>query len=111
MTRRVRHLAPTTQSAPKVACCAVPLVAEVALAGEDHGDAVLVGRLDHLAVAYRTPRLHHRRDAGGHGGVEPGAEGEEGVAAACPAGGPSRGPLGGDPCGVEPVLLAGADPD
>ena len=32
-------------------------VAEVALAGEDHGDAVLVGGGDHLVVAHRAARL------------------------------------------------------
>ena len=38
---------------------AAALVTEVAFAGEHHGDAVLVGRLDHLAVAHRAARLHH----------------------------------------------------
>src|SRR5699024_3848772 len=37
---------------------------EVADAGEDHGDAVLVGGGDDFAVAHRTARLDHRLDAG-----------------------------------------------
>src|SRR4051794_414913 len=49
-------------------------VAEVALAGEDHGDAVLVGGIDHVGVADRAPRLDDDRGTGRHDGVEPVAE-------------------------------------
>src|SRR5207248_579861 len=39
------------------------LVAEVAHAGEHHGDAALVGRGDHLVVTHAAARLYHRRGA------------------------------------------------
>ena len=84
-------------------------MAEVALAGEDHGDAVLVGGGDHLGVADAAAGLDDGRDAGGGGGVEAVAEREEGVAGAHPADGPAGGPVGGDARRVEAVLLAGAD--
>ena len=48
-------------------------------AGEGHGDAVLVGRLDHLVVADRAPRLDHRRRPGFDRLQQPVGEGEEGV--------------------------------
>src|SRR5690606_6846463 len=49
-------------------------VAEVTHAGEHHGDAVLVGRGDHLGVAHRAARLDHRLDARGRGGIDAVAE-------------------------------------
>ncbi len=57
-------------------------VAEVAFAGEDHGDAVFVGGGDHLVVADRAARLDHRRDPGRGRRVEAVAEREERVAGA-----------------------------
>src|SRR5262249_5672839 len=35
-------------------------VPEVAVAGEDHGEALVVGGLDHLVVAHRAAGLDHR---------------------------------------------------
>ena len=62
-------------------------MAEVALAGEHHGDAVLVGGGDHLVVADAAAGLDDRRDAGRGGGIEAITEREEGVARAHPADG------------------------
>ena len=93
-------------------CAGLQSVAEVALAGEDHRDAVLVGGGDDLVVADRAARLDHRRDAGRGGRVEAVAEREEGVARARPARARGRRPcVGGDAGRVDAVLLAGADAD
>ena len=48
-------------------------------AGKDHGDAVLVGGLDHLFVAHRPAGLDHRGRAGLDGDEEAVGEREEGV--------------------------------
>src|SRR3989337_1421710 len=42
------------------------LVSEVPDAGEEHGDVVLVCRLDDFLVAHRAARLDHRGGAGFH---------------------------------------------
>ena len=52
---------------------------EVADAGEDHGDAVLVGGRDHLVVAHRTARLDHRLRARLDGRQQTVGKGKEGV--------------------------------
>src|SRR6185437_8290194 len=52
-------------------------VPEVAHAGEDHGDAGLVGGGDHFIVAQRAARLNDRGGAGGHGGFETIGKGKE----------------------------------
>ena len=49
------------------------------VAGEHHGEAGLVGGLDHLVVAHRAAGLDHRGGAGLRRGEEPVREGEEGV--------------------------------
>ena len=54
-------------------------VAEVAHAGEQHGQAGLVGRGDHLVVADRAAGLDDRGRAGLGGGEQAVGEGEEGV--------------------------------
>ena len=59
---------------------AADLVAEVAHAGEDHGDAVFVGGGDDFFVAHRAAGLDDGAYACRSGGVHPVAEGEEGVA-------------------------------
>src|SRR5262245_47878277 len=79
-----------------------PSMLEVATAGEDHGDPVLVGRRDHLGVVHRPARLDDDRDAGGGHGVEAVAEREEGVGRGGAAGGPSVRFLGGDLGAVHP---------
>ena len=55
------------------------LVTEVTEAGEDHGEALLVGRGDDLGVALRPARLNHGRGPGGGGGQEPVSKGKERV--------------------------------
>src|SRR5690606_23731840 len=69
--------APRRGAAAAMRDAALVSVAEVTHAGEHHGDAVLVGRGDHLGVAHRAARLDHRLDAGGGGGVNAVAEREE----------------------------------
>ena len=86
-------------------------VPEVALAGEDHGDAVLVGGGDDLVVADAAPGLDHGPHAGRGDGVEPVPEREEGVAGAATALRPTGRLRDRDAGRVEPVLLAGADAD
>ena len=56
-----------------------PLMPEVAHAGEDHGEAALVGGGDHLVVAHRAARLDDRRGAGLGRREQPVGEGEERV--------------------------------
>src|SRR5688572_21664359 len=55
------------------------LVAKVAHAGEEHGEAGLVGGGDHFLVADRAAGLDHGRGAGLDRGEEAVGEGEEGV--------------------------------
>ena len=57
-------------------------VPEVALAGEDHGDAVFVGGGDHFVVANRTAWLDHAGDASRSRRIKAVAEREERVARA-----------------------------
>ena len=52
---------------------------EVAHAGHDHGDAMLVGGGDDLVVAHGASRLNDGGGAGFHGGEKPVGEGKEGV--------------------------------
>src|SRR3954466_11223013 len=54
-------------------------VTEVPHAGEHHGDAMLVGRLDHLVVAQAAARLDHRLRTRLRERVEAVAEGKEGI--------------------------------
>src|SRR5215475_14355921 len=54
-------------------------VPEVPRAGEHHGDAVVVGGLDHLVVAHRAARLDHRGGAGLDSHQEAVREWEEGI--------------------------------
>src|SRR5690606_32302830 len=86
-------------------------VPEMPLAGQDHGQALLVGRRDDLFVADRSAGLDDRGGAGVGRRVEPVAEGEEGVAGAGPTDGPPVGLLGRDAARVATVLLSGADAD
>ena len=86
-----------------------PSVQEVPLAGEDHGDAELVGPGDVLVVLHRAARLHDHRHAGVGGRLDAVGEREERVARAGAALGPAGGLLRGDLAGLDPVLLAGAD--
>src|SRR5690606_12145731 len=59
---------------------AVPYsVAEVAHAGEYHGNARFIRGVDHFLVAHRAAGLDHRADADGGGIVDAIAEREEGV--------------------------------
>ena len=66
-------------------------MAEMARAGEDHGDACLVGRRDNLGVANRTAGLDDGRDSGGRGeadrlgGCQMGVGGQDGLARALPS--------------------------
>src|SRR5690606_10905198 len=62
-----------------VGVAVMSLVSELALAGDDHGDLVLVGRRDHLGVPHRAARLDDGGDAGGRGLFHPVGKGEEGV--------------------------------
>ena len=54
-------------------------VAEVAHAGEDHGDAALVRCGDHLGVAQAATGLDHRRRAGVGERIQAVAEGKESI--------------------------------
>src|SRR5512146_2067809 len=56
-------------------------MAELALAGEDHRDARLIGRGDHLLIAHRPAGLHDRADARFHRLLHAIAEWEVGVRA------------------------------
>src|SRR5690606_19829741 len=60
-------------------CLRQLLVAEVAHSGDDHGDAMLVGGLDHLIVAHGAARLDHRRCACLDSRQQTVSEGEERV--------------------------------
>ena len=71
-------------------------MAEVAFSGEDHGDAVFVGGGYHFVVSDAASGLDDGFDAGGRRRIQSVAEGEEGVAGAHSAGGPSGGSLGCD---------------
>src|SRR5947208_14376842 len=84
---------------------------EVALAGEDHGEAVLVGRGDDLVVTHRPSRLDNGGHSGPGRGVEPVAEGKEGIAGACSAPGAAMSLARGDLHGVDAALLPGANAD
>src|SRR5207244_5483276 len=86
-------------------------VPEVALAREDHGEAVLVGRGDDLIVAQGPARLDDGPHAGSGGGVEPVAEGEESIAGTRSARGSCPRLADGDLHGVDAALLPGADAD
>jgi hypothetical protein len=55
------------------------LMEEVAHTRKNHGDAQAVRRGDHVAVAYRTPRLNHRRGTGLGGLFDSIGKGEKGV--------------------------------
>ena len=52
---------------------------EMPRAGEHHGDAVIVGGLDHLVVAHRATGLNHGGGAGFDRHQEAIGEREEGV--------------------------------
>ena len=52
---------------------------EMPVAGEDHGEAGVVGGADDLVVAHRAAGLDHRRRARFRGGKKPVGEGEESV--------------------------------
>ena len=69
---------------------------ELPFPGEDHDQAVLVGRGDDLLVADRSARLDDRGHPGGGDRVEAVPEREEGVAGRRPALGPAGGPGRGD---------------
>src|SRR5690554_4103376 len=51
----------------------------MAHAGEDHGNAMLVGGVDHFLVAHGTARLDHCGDTGSGGGIDAVAEREESI--------------------------------
>src|SRR5690554_4292400 len=51
----------------------------MAHAGEDHGNAMLVGGIDHFLVAHGTARLDHCGDTGSGGGIDAVAEREESI--------------------------------
>ena len=70
---------------------------EVALAGEAHCDAVLIGGGDHVVVTDAAAGLDHGGDTRCRGGIESVAEREERVAGADPAGDAVTRPIGGDP--------------
>src|SRR5579862_2240683 len=84
-------------------------VSEVALAGEHHGDPVLVGGGHHLAVFDRSARLDHCRHPGRGEDVEPIAEREEGVAGRGATPGPVARLAHGDLGRLDPALLTGTD--
>ena len=54
-------------------------MAEMAHAGEDHGQAGIVRRGDNFLVAYRAARLNDRRGAGLRGGEQSVGKGKKGV--------------------------------
>jgi hypothetical protein len=66
---------------------------EVAFPGQNHGQAALVGRLDHLFVAHRATRLDGRRCArGGSGNQSVGNGKKASLATALPAKGKPASP-------------------
>src|SRR4051794_21956344 len=73
------------------------LVAKVALAGEDHGDAVLVSCGDRLVVPNAATRLDHRSDSGRCGGIQTVPEGEERITGTDPSRRTPSRAFGGDP--------------
>ena len=84
----------------------------MALAREDHHDAVLVRRVDHFLVADRTAGLDHAGRSGFADHVEAVAEREEGVRGGGGAGERKPGFLGlflGDLRRVDTAHLAGTD--
>jgi hypothetical protein len=60
-------------------CGPASSMAEMAAAGEDHRQAVLVGGGDQLVIAQRPSRLYDGARAGGGGGIQSIPEREEGV--------------------------------
>src|SRR5690554_1670822 len=90
------------------------LVTEMAHASEDHGQAMLVGGIDHFLIAHGATRLVHCGDTGCCGGIDAITEGEEGI-------GRHHGARylqtfvrsldAGDLGGVDAAHLAGADTD
>ena len=54
-------------------------MAEMAHAGEDHGDAVLIGGVNHFLVAHGPAGLDDRGDTGLGGRIDTVPEREEGV--------------------------------
>src|SRR5204863_4627040 len=87
-------------------------VTEVPHAGEHHGDAMLVGRLDHLVVAQAAARLDHRLRTRLRERVEAVAEGKEGIRRHSRAGERELRALcleRGDAHAVDAAHLAGAD--
>ncbi len=89
-------------------------MAEVAHAGEHHGNTGFVGRGDHFVVAHRATRLDHCGDAGLGCVVDTVAEREEGIGSHDRALHLQTGVFGldrGDARGVDAAHLAGADTD
>src|SRR5918992_917412 len=87
-------------------------VPEMPHAGEEHGDAALVGGGNHFGVAHAAAGLDHRRCAGVGERVQAAAEREERVRRGDAALELELGVLrfqGGDARAVEPAHLAGAD--
>src|SRR2546423_7480981 len=84
---------------------------EVSVRREDHGEAVLVSGGDDLVVTHRPPRVDNGGHAGPGRGVEPVAEGKEGIAGARSAPGSAMRLARGDLHSVDAALLAGAYAD
>src|SRR5271166_5231837 len=91
------------------------LVAEMAAVGGHHRGARRVDGGHHLGVADRAPWLDDRADARVHRQLRAVGEGEVGIGGKRrprqPRGLEGLSLLDGDPYGVDPAHLAGADPD
>src|SRR5438270_13120295 len=84
---------------------------EVPLAGEDHHEPELVGRLDDGFVTHRAAGLDDRRDAGRGGRFDSVFERVERVARGRTAVRPTGRLLRRDLSRLDPALLPGPDPD
>ena len=89
--------------------CSLGQMEEVPLAGEDHGDAELVGPRDVVVVLHRAAGLDDDGDAGVGRRLDAVGERVEGVAGAGAALGAAGGLGRGDLAGLDAVLLTGAD--
>src|ERR671919_811690 len=86
-------------------------VPEVPGAGQDHGHAVLIGRLEDLLIPDRPTWVDHGPDAGRGGPVDAVPEREEGVRGHHRARSPGPGLAAGDVDRVHPAHLACPDPN
>jgi hypothetical protein len=86
-------------------------MAEVALTGEDHGEAALISSSDDLVVTHRSARLDDARHTGFSRCIKSVTKGKEGIARARATRCSPFGSPGGNSCGVETILLSSTNPE